>query len=51
MQNFINGRFVEATEHMDSYDPSTGSVWAKIPNSGKLEVDRAVSAAKEAFLK
>ena len=51
VQNFINGRFVEATEHMDSYDPSTGSVWAKIPNSGKLEVDRAVSAAKEAFLK
>ncbi len=51
VQNFIDGKFVEATEHMDSYDPSTGSVWAKIPDSGKLEVDHAVTAAKEAFLK
>ncbi len=51
MQNFINGKFVEAREFLDSYDPSVGEVWAKIPDSGKLEVDRAVSAARDAFRK
>ena len=51
MQNFIDGKFVEAKEFLDSYDPSVGEVWAKIPDSGKLEVNNAVSAAKSAFEK
>lgn len=34
---------------LDSCDPSTGKVWAKIPDSGKEEVDAAVKAARAAF--
>ena len=50
-QNYVNGKFEEVTEFLDSYDPSVGEVWAKIPDSGKLEVEKAVSAAKSAFEK
>lgn len=49
IQNFINGEFVEHHEHLDSYNPGTGEVWAKVPDSGKNEVDLAVQAAKQAF--
>ena len=51
VQNFIDGQFVEVKEFLDSYDPSTGEVWAQIPDSGKIEVDKAVSAAKKAYQK
>lgn len=48
-ENYIEGLF-EATEtYIDSYEPATGQVWAKVPNSGVREIDRAVKAAKEAF--
>lgn len=49
LDNFINGEFVPCGAHIDSYDPSTGSVYCKVPDSGKEEVDLAVKAAKEAF--
>nr|QHA94762.1 retinoic acid anabolism [Holothuria glaberrima] len=49
IQNFINGKFVEHHSHLDSYNPGTGEVWAKVPDSGKNEVDLAVQAAKQAF--
>ena len=49
--NYINGKFVPTDQYIDSFDPSTGEVWAKIPNSGEREVDAAVSAAKAAFPK
>ena len=51
VQNFIDGQFVKVKEFLDSYDPSTGEVWAQIPDSGKIEVDKAVSAAKKAYQK
>ena len=51
VQNFIDGQFVEVKEFLESYDPSTGEVWAQIPDSGKIEVDKAVSAAKNAYQK
>ena len=51
VQNFIDGQFVEVQEILDSYDPSTGEVWAHIPDSGRVEVDKAVAAAKKAFQK
>ncbi|XP_069107122.1 2-aminomuconic semialdehyde dehydrogenase-like [Argopecten irradians] len=47
--NFINGEFVPASSYVPSFDPSTGKVWAKIPDSGAEEVDKAVTAAKTAF--
>lgn len=49
MQNFINGSFHGSENTIDSYDPSVGEVWARIPDSGKEEVDAAVQAAKAAF--
>ena len=33
----------------DSEDPSIGEVWAKIPDCGKEDIDKAVKAAKSAF--
>lgn len=50
VENFIGGRFVAAEEYLDSFDPSTGEVWARIPDSDKGHVNDAVSAAKNAFL-
>lgn len=49
IQNFIGGRFVDCEEYIDSYDPSVGRPHARIPDSGKKEIDMAVQAAKEAF--
>ncbi|XP_030830254.1 2-aminomuconic semialdehyde dehydrogenase [Strongylocentrotus purpuratus] len=49
LENFIDGEFVPASSFLDSFDPSVGEVWARIPDSGKQEVDLAVAAAKRAF--
>nr|XP_054750770.1 2-aminomuconic semialdehyde dehydrogenase-like [Lytechinus pictus] len=49
VENFIDGKFMPASRFLDSYDPSVGEVWARIPASGKHEVDLAVAAAKRAF--
>nr|XP_057912714.1 2-aminomuconic semialdehyde dehydrogenase [Doryrhamphus excisus]XP_057912715.1 2-aminomuconic semialdehyde dehydrogenase [Doryrhamphus excisus]XP_057912716.1 2-aminomuconic semialdehyde dehydrogenase [Doryrhamphus excisus]XP_057912717.1 2-aminomuconic semialdehyde dehydrogenase [Doryrhamphus excisus]XP_057912718.1 2-aminomuconic semialdehyde dehydrogenase [Doryrhamphus excisus] len=49
LENFIGGKFVPCSAHIDSYDPSTGQVYCKVPDSGKEEVEAAVQAAKEAF--
>lgn len=49
VDNFIAGIFVPCKRSLDSHDPSNGKVWARIPDSGKLEVDAAVAAAKRAF--
>ena len=49
LQNFIGGQFVPCTRHIDSYNPATGKVIFKVPDSGKEEVDKSVEAAKTAF--
>lgn len=49
LENFIGGKFVQCERHIDSYDPSTGEVYCKVPDSGPKEVEAAVNAAKEAF--
>ncbi|XP_077366740.1 2-aminomuconic semialdehyde dehydrogenase [Festucalex cinctus] len=49
LENFIGGKFVPCRSHIDSYDPSTGQVYCKVPDSGQQEVEAAVAAAKEAF--
>lgn len=51
IENFINGEFAATKNYLDSFDPSTGEVWAKIPSSGSKDVDDAVSAARNAFPK
>ena len=49
LKNFINGKFLPCKNHIDSYDPSTGKVYCKVPDSDQEEVDMAVKAARDAF--
>ncbi|XP_038626658.1 2-aminomuconic semialdehyde dehydrogenase isoform X1 [Tachyglossus aculeatus] len=49
LENFIAGKFVPASSHLDSFDPSTGEVYCRVPDSGPKEVEAAVLAAKDAF--
>lgn len=49
LENYIGGKFVPCSKLMESFDPSTGEIYCKVPDSGPEEVDAAVSAAKEAF--
>ncbi|MDO5512702.1 aldehyde dehydrogenase [Corynebacterium sp.] len=47
-RNYINGEFVDANDHIDVLNPSTGEVLAQAPASGAEAVDAAVRAAKAA---
>ncbi|XP_040016486.2 2-aminomuconic semialdehyde dehydrogenase [Gasterosteus aculeatus] len=49
LENFIGGKFVPCGSHIESYDPSIGEVYCRVPDSGEQEVEAAVAAAKEAF--
>lgn len=49
IDNFIGGNFVKSKNYIDSFDPSTGEVWAQVPDSEAKEIDDAVSAARQAF--
>lgn len=49
--HFIDGQYVEPLggEWMDTVNPYTGEVWARIPKGCARDVDRAVQAAKRAM--
>merc|ERR1712142_1260700 len=50
--NWVGGQRcdpVDTTHQFDNVSPRTGTVFCKIPASGKLEVDRAVATARAAF--
>ncbi|XP_067301951.1 2-aminomuconic semialdehyde dehydrogenase [Pseudorasbora parva] len=49
LENYIGGKFLPCSKLIDSFNPSTGEIYCKIPDSGPEEVDAAVRAAKEAF--
>ncbi|XP_048387780.1 2-aminomuconic semialdehyde dehydrogenase isoform X2 [Stegostoma tigrinum] len=49
LENYIGGKFVPCSRHLDSYDPSSGDIYCRVPDSGKEEVDAAVNAAKDAY--
>src|SRR5262249_26632523 len=48
---YINGEFVapESPETLDVIDPATTEVIARVPDAGRSDVNRAVSAARAAF--
>ncbi|HEX2032302.1 MAG TPA: aldehyde dehydrogenase family protein [Actinomycetota bacterium] len=50
-QIFIDGGFVDAAsgETVESRDPSTGEVVARVATAGPEDVDRAIAAARRAF--
>lgn len=49
--HFISGEHVssDAEAALETVDPSTGSVWARVSEGGAVEIDQAVKAASEAF--
>src|SRR4030088_3776605 len=49
--NFIDGREVEAGsgDMLDVRNPATGDVIARIPNSTRDDIDRAMKSARAAF--
>ncbi len=49
--NYISGELTAAHSEswLDNYDPSTGKVYSRIPDSGAADVDAAVASAKAAF--
>ena len=51
IQNYIGGEFLSPLKNawLDNYNPATGEVFAKIPDSGPEDVDAAVKAAAAAF--
>jgi betaine-aldehyde dehydrogenase len=48
---YINGEFVDAhsPETLDVIDPSTANIMARVPHADRVDVDRAVHAARAAF--
>lgn len=46
--NYINGRFVQASEHLDVSNPATGALLARVPASSAEQVDSALAAARKA---
>jgi acyl-CoA reductase-like NAD-dependent aldehyde dehydrogenase len=50
-QLFIDGQWVDpiAQHWLDSTNPYTGEIWAKIPRADKQDVDKAVQAAERAM--
>lgn len=38
LENYIGGKFVPCGKHLDSFDPSTGELYCKVPDSGPEEV-------------
>jgi malonate-semialdehyde dehydrogenase (acetylating)/methylmalonate-semialdehyde dehydrogenase len=50
LRNYVGGRWRDAagSESIEDRDPATGAVTALVPLSGEVDVDAAVSAAREA---
>lgn len=38
LENYIGGNFVPCRKHIDSYNPSTGEAYCRVPDSGAEEV-------------
>lgn len=49
IENFINGAFVACPSSIESINPATGDCNARVPDSGKKQVDAAVTAALAAY--
>jgi aminomuconate-semialdehyde/2-hydroxymuconate-6-semialdehyde dehydrogenase len=52
IQNFIDGQFVEQVggKYIDKIEPATGKPYSQVADSGKEDVDLAVTAAAKAFV-
>ena len=52
IENYIGGELVKPVsgEYLDNFNPATGEIYSHIPNSDARDVEKAVEAAKDAFL-
>ncbi len=52
IQNFIDGQFDEPVggKYLDNIEPATGTAYSQVADSGKEDVDLAVTAAEKAFI-
>jgi aldehyde dehydrogenase (NAD+) len=50
-KQYVNGEWVDAHDRstLDLVNPYTGHVWARVPNSGPEDVDKAARSAQAAF--
>jgi aminomuconate-semialdehyde/2-hydroxymuconate-6-semialdehyde dehydrogenase len=51
LANYINGAFVppQAGRYLDNYNPATGQVYSRLPDSDADDVEAAIAAAASAF--
>ncbi|MBP6828378.1 MAG: aldehyde dehydrogenase family protein, partial [Saprospiraceae bacterium] len=51
IQNYIGGQFVPPLngQYLDNFNPATGEVYGRIPDSGPDDVEAAVQAAAAAY--
>jgi aminomuconate-semialdehyde/2-hydroxymuconate-6-semialdehyde dehydrogenase len=51
LQNFINGEFKDPlkNEWLDNFNPATGEVYGRLPNSSKADIELAFNSASKAF--
>ncbi|HVA54219.1 MAG TPA: aldehyde dehydrogenase [Gammaproteobacteria bacterium] len=51
LANYIDGKLVPAAtdDWLEDFEPATGQVYARVPDSRKADIDTAVAAAQRAF--
>jgi aminomuconate-semialdehyde/2-hydroxymuconate-6-semialdehyde dehydrogenase len=51
IRNYINGelRAPKSGKYLDNFEPATGAVYAKIPESDEADINDAIEAAAAAF--
>lgn len=51
LKNFVDGSFITPSsgEYFDSFNPSTGEILCRIPDSSEKDIELAVQAATVAF--
>jgi aminomuconate-semialdehyde dehydrogenase len=49
MENFVENRFLPSAQHIDTINPKTGKVYARVPVSTAEDVDDALQKATAAF--
>ena len=51
LANFINGKFIEpkSERYIDVFEPATGQVYSKVPNSSSTDINFAFQAANAAL--
>ena len=51
LANFINGKFIEPKSegYIDVFEPATGQVYSKVPNSSSADINVAFKAATVSY--